>query len=422
MKSQFNALLLSIFALTTSHSQACSMFKFTEKGKTFVGSNEDSWRTEPHIWFEQHSAAQLACAFTGSRSIGEHRFAAQAGMNEAGICYVRLSSWHPLLENHPDAQKPEIANPDVFLMDVLRTCRSLQDIREMYEKFNRRCFLHDIFVYVDREGNYLQVEPYKILEGKNSWMVQANFCPSITPEADRKQTRYVDGVKYFRLGLDTTFEFCKGAFEEMHVCREKLGDGTLLSSLWNPVDGKISLFFYHDYTHVVHFDFKEMTKENQQISTLSLFPPNKEFKALKDFVTPFNTDWIRVGLALIGMFLLTLSGGLVLVVLIHRKKTSILFYLASAFLCVYAFFYCFLLTTDEAYFYSPLPYTHPLSGFWTLVSWFPYIAVPLFILLLISGFREPYYQRWTWFGKVGLLFGTLALMPIFVGIFYWQLF
>ena len=36
----------------TGQVHTCSMYKVTKDGKTFVGCNEDAWRTSPRIWFE----------------------------------------------------------------------------------------------------------------------------------------------------------------------------------------------------------------------------------------------------------------------------------------------------------------------------------------------------------------------------------
>ncbi len=72
----------------------------------------------------------------------------------------------------------------------------------------------------------------------------------------------------------------------MHVCRKNLGDGTLLTSLWNLKTGEISLYFYHDYKHVVQFNLKdELGKGDHFMEISKLFPPNVEFQKLSSIIT-----------------------------------------------------------------------------------------------------------------------------------------
>ena len=73
----------------------------------------------------------------------------------------------------------------------------------------------------------------------------------------------------------------------MHVCRKNLGNGTLLTSLWNLKTGEISLYFYHDYKHVVPFNLKDELEKGDQFMEISkLFSPNIEFQKLRSIVTP----------------------------------------------------------------------------------------------------------------------------------------
>jgi len=46
--------------------------------------------------------------------------------------------------------------------------------------------------------------------------------------------------------MDTSITFYTALSDTMHVCRKKVGDGTLLTSIWNLNDGVTYLYFYHD--------------------------------------------------------------------------------------------------------------------------------------------------------------------------------
>ena len=66
----------------------------------------------------------------------------------------------------------------------------------------------------------------------------------------------------------------------MHVCRNKIGDSTLLTSIWDLKEG-VLIFIYHDYTHTVHFDLQqELAKGDHILPIQNLFPTNVEFNKL----------------------------------------------------------------------------------------------------------------------------------------------
>ena len=78
----------------------------TVGNKTIFASNEDAWRLTPHIWFENRtSITNYGAAFTGSRYDGENGYAPQTGMNEMGLAFERLVSYHPKSENFADRKK-----------------------------------------------------------------------------------------------------------------------------------------------------------------------------------------------------------------------------------------------------------------------------------------------------------------------------
>lgn len=72
----------------------------------------------------------------------------------------------------------------------------------------------------------------------------------------------------------------------MPVCRKNLGDGTLLTSLWNLKTGEISFYFYHDYKHVVQFNLKdELEKGDHFMEIFKLLSPNVEFQKRSRILT-----------------------------------------------------------------------------------------------------------------------------------------
>jgi hypothetical protein len=270
------------------------MYKLTLHGKTYVGCNEDAWRTTPRIWFERKGSAIYGAAFTGSRFDGSHGFAPQSGMNEGGLSFSRLASFTP--PRKADSRLKPILNQTEFLKQILHSCQTVEEVESFVRQFDRSTFIEDVFIYIDKSGKYLVVEPYSTKFGSQSTYVLSNFCPSITsPKEALKLNRYRKGIELLKLKQDTTLLFLRSVSDSMHVCRPKIGDGTLLTSIWNLNDGKIHLYFYHDYRRNKSFDLRqELKKGDHLLSIESLFSKNAEFEELGNYQTTKNTLWLMI--------------------------------------------------------------------------------------------------------------------------------
>ena len=411
--------LFLLLILIPFSGKTCSMYKLSEDGKTIVGCNEDAWRTTPHIWFEKGKGGKYGCCFTGSRRIVKNKFAAQSGMNEYGLTFSRLASYHPKKEN--ESGKLAIENPDLFLMETMRTCKNINDVYEKFGQYDRTCYIDDILIYIEPSGSFLIVEPYQLIKGNDPTFVQANFCPSITSEKNRrKQERYRNGKDFLKTGFNTTDSFCKNLSSEMHVCRDKVGDGTLLTSIWDTKSFKVTLFFYHDYSEKIVFNLKdEFSKGDHQLEVSSLFSENQEFEQLKSYVTPFNTNWIRMLLASIGLLFIcsALYFGITLFTNKSREQKSLHIFLFFAFLIFFG--YMFVLTTNIEIYYFPSPYTHYSSSLITLSSYTPYIIILFLMSVVFLHLRKAYFKNWSGFSKGLLIINSMMLASLTLIFIYW---
>lgn len=412
-------ILCWISILTPFSIEACSMYKLSKDGKTIVGCNEDAWRTSPHIWFESGNTNQYKCGFTGSRRIGKNEYAAQSGMNEFGLVFTRLSAYHPAKQN--DYDKQLIEHPDLFLMDIMRTCKNINEVYAKLDQYDRTCFIHDVLVYIEPSGKYLIVEPYKLIKGNDSTFIQANFCPSITSEKSRrKQQRYRNGKDFLAQGFNTTGSFCENLSSQMHVCRDKIGDGTLLTSIWDSKKMEVTLYFYHNYSEKIVFNLKdECSKGDHQLEVASLFSSNQEFEQLKNYITPFNTNWIRIAIAFIGLLFLfsALYYGITSLTKKNREGKSLRFLLFFAFLLFFG--YMFVLTTNIEIYYFPSPYVHHSSSLITLSSYIPYIIVFYLLSIVFLHLRKNYFISWSRFSKGLLIINNTILASLTLAFFYW---
>lgn len=420
----FKIILTLLFILSVNFGKPCSMYKVTKNGKTMVGCNEDAWRTTPHIWFEiGNKKAPFGAAFTGSRFDGKNGYAPQSGMNEHGLVFSRLASYHPENKNSNFKNRLKITNPTQYLKNILHTCKTVEDVKKYIEKYDHSYFIEDVFIYVDKSGNYIVVEPYKIISGNEASYVLSNFCPSITSKEDAsKLERYQNGVLFLNNKLETDLEFCRKLSDTMHVCREKIGDGTLLTSIWDNTNGTVNLYFYHKYDKTIQFDIKEeLAKGNHILKIDSLFPKNEEFEKLASYQIPHNNDILRLFLVFCGLFFF-MSSVYFLVNYVKNRKTnsfnSIKLLLIPFGLIL--FYYMFVLSTNVNIFYFDSPYKSYSSNLVSLTSYLPYVLLVVIIPLIRFNLKLIKEKLWNTLALITLSLNSLLYL-ILIGFFvYWR--
>lgn len=423
MRTQLVRIVLMIFLLALSQDgRACSGYKITVGNKTIMGSNEDAWRITPHIWFEKGGQlGRYGAAFTGSRNDGINGYAPQSGMNEKGLAFERLASYHPI-QPHV-ANRKTISNPTEYLKKILHTCQSVEEVKEYISKYDHSYFIEDVFIYVDKSGKYLIAEPYRLTVGMEPTYVISNFCPSITStQYANSLERYRNGAAFLKKGIDTTIEFCTALSDTMHVCRKKIGDGTLLTSIWDLQQGTVNLYFYHNYKTTVQFVLsEELKKDNHVIPIETLFPHNQEFEKLKDFHIPQNNT-------VMGVFLMAASGFFLLssiffLLQYFRRTLNTKYpylYLVLFLLGIILIYYMFVLSGPVNVFYFPAPYKDATRLFVSLSSYIPFLLLLLIVPFSVLNYRLLKENSWSLAAK-GLLTMNNLIYFILIGLFtYWR--
>jgi hypothetical protein len=403
------SILLLLHLLNPWSAFGCSMFKLTDGRSTVVGCNHDAWVTEPQLKF---TTTGYGAAFTGATRYNG-RIAPQSGMNEHGLVFTTLSIYPP--DNASPFRGKPIADRTLFLESVLQQCKTLEEVEQYFYQYNRSCFLQDLFVYIDTAGRVLFVEPYCMHYSMNPALVQSNFCPSETADRNEiKQERFVRGNAFIAGGYSAELPFARSMIEEMSVCRERHGDGTLISTVWDNQHLCFEVMFYHDFDSVRSFDLRaELLKGDATYPLEQIFPKNRGFEELKSYRTPFNTPALRLLLALIG----GLSGilGLWFIIQLFRsaeqkRRVWWTFQATAAFL---GLGYCFILATDIAMFYYPWPYMHPQSWWRTALGITPLVLFLAIIINLLNAGRILDERR------ISLFAGSGFYLLMMAGFFYW---
>lgn len=414
-------LLMVMTFLVIQDSIACSGYKITTGNRTFFGSNHDAWFTTPHIWFENATSGKYGAAFTGARFDGENGYAPQSGMNEMGLTFERLVAYHPIEENFEN--RKTISNPTKYLKDILHTCKTIEEVKDYISKYDHSYFLEDVFIYVDKSGKYLIVEPYTLTIGNEPTYVIANFCPSITLEQNaNKLDRYRNGVAYIKNSIDTTLDYCTALLDTMHVCRKKIGDGTLLSSIWDLNNGTVNLYFYHDFKTTIQFNLSEELKKGDHIIAVeTLFPHNPEFEKLRNFKTPKDSNLIGVFIAASAVFFL-LTSIFFLIQYFRKNENKKYSYIQLLLFPVglIVFYYMIVLSGSVKVFYFPAPYKDPTNVFISLASYIPFLILLLIFPFAVVNYRLIKNNSWGYLG-LGLFTLNNLIYIILIGLFaYWK--
>jgi hypothetical protein len=398
------------------------MYKVTKDGKTFVGCNEDAWRTSPRIWFETAGKSAIyGAAFTGSRFDGSNGYAPQSGMNESGLSFSRLASFTP--RRGTKGKKPPILNQTNFLKHVLHSCRTVEEVQRYVCQFDRSTFMEDVLIYIEKSGKYLIVEPYSTQIGYENTYVLSNFCPSITSQKEAlKLNRYRKGIELLNSKVDTTLVFLRSLSDSMHVCRPKIGDGTLLTSIWNLNDGKIHLYFYHDYRKSRTFDLRdELQKGDHLFSIDDLFPINAEFEKLGTYITTKNTVWMMLSMMAFS-FILFFLAVCFLISFMRKKDQNNYVKMLLSILGFVLSFYVFILCTHQNIFYFPAPYEDRFSKLVSLAAYVPNILGLIILPLIYWNFLVMKAKSWTFITRNLFLLNILIYVILLCFFLYWRLF
>lgn len=426
-KSYIILLVILVLTLSQNKINACSMYKITIDGKTMVGCNHDTWFTTPKIWFENAKQSnEYGAAYTGAREVSANRTAPQSGMNIVGLAFSRLASYYPI-QNNPFSNRLKITSEADYLTEILHKCATVKEVKNTLNNINHSFFLNDVFIYIDSLGDYLIVEPYKLIEGNNPNYVLANFCPSITDNKQaRKLERYRNGEDFLKNNKAiASLDFCTTLSDTMSVCRSRNGDGTLLTSIWDTKAKMVNLYFYHSYDTFIQFGLtEELAKGDHTISVPELFPENSEFERLVNFKTPSNTVALRLLLVLIAGLLALISFVLFISQLRKNKTTSLSLksVVVISLLNLMLIAYIFVLITNQGIFYFDVPYKHYNSSLISASSYTPFLTLLLFAPILvytINRLKSDETNRWI---KVLLVSNNLAYLILILGFGYWGLY
>ncbi len=421
MKQRFRIIYSLLILFLASHQalDACSMVKLTSDGCTFVGNNEDAWRTTSKIIFEQGGDDTYGVAFLTHREKEQ----AQGAMNTAGLCFDVFTVL-PKASDHGENR-----SPNSLVNEIMRTCSTVHEVKAKLEPYQTYFYPIAMFLFVDKSGDYLIIEPDTLILGSEPKYHLVNFCPSITPDLNAvKMSRYHRGTAYLADKSTASLDVTLGAMDTMHECRGKLGDGTLYTNIYDLDKSEIHLYFYHDYSRSVTFNLEEeLAKGDHSYPIDSLFPENAEFEKLRSYQTPRSSKVIFGFFFLsTGLYVLTiLSFAISILIGLFRKKDGTksnshwafkLLMMASS---VAFIFYLINAYRFQAMFYFPAPYKAIDFPLLSAAAYLPFVLLLGIGPLIWFNWKVLKQHTWSKFMKFILSMNTLSYAVLLVLFGYW---
>jgi hypothetical protein len=403
--------------LTWQDATACSMGKVTYNGRTYVGNNEDSWHTDPRIWFEPAESGKLGACYVGYADKWP-----QGGMNTAGLVYDAFTMY----DSHVEANgKPVAESLPKFLREIMQTCKTVDDVHAYAIQFDRKNFDRAMMLFVDSTGKYLVMEADTMVIGTDDQFILANFSFARTQDpATVELGRYKRGRAFLQNNAPGGIDFCRALMDTMSECRARKGDGTLYTSLYDIQRKEIYLCFYHDYTKMQALSLThELAKGEHYIEMASLFPYNSEFEELKAYITPTNTISLLPFMFRVVVVLIVIAG-------IQAAQWFRQLHLAPKYLQYYRIslaiinallgIYIWVIMNEPGVFYFPVPYYEAGRGWVNMLSYMPIV---LLITMAASGWfvlkgKVPL----TNMGRFGYIFNLAVWLLVCFGFGYWGLF
>jgi len=397
---------------------ACTAFKSTHDGRTYIGCNEDSWSINANVRFEQgRDGGYGTLYFANYNGHPTRAMSDQLGMNEAGLVFdILIVDYGPVKRR---AGMPAVETSDA-IRHIMRTCATVQEAEAYLRTVNTGPAVGQLF-FCDAQGGYLVLEPDTLFTGNDPWFALGNWrmstCsdPSTIPIA-----RLQAGRQLLMNGGGTSWEGAENVLSTMTACRSKMGEGTLYSVLFDPAEKKAHLYFYHDFNQRVTFDLKqELSKGDRTLDMASLFGVRPEYDRLRNYLTPFHQRWLFWAVAGVGALAL-LSGiwafALMLIWIVacirSRRFINGLPWLPVGLASALTILLCGSLLMQESVFYFGLADATDriLPG----LAWSPLVLFVCAAFVVRSAIRSPRHRTILW--TIAATHGALL-----TGLMYWDL-
>lgn len=265
-------LLLSVHVLwgALSALPACTGLFYGQDKLALVGNNEDWMSPFTRIWYLPAEAGKFGRVYFG---FAEGGF--QGGMNDQGLFFDGYAV--KPLELAPEPGK-EIY-PGNLAQKVMETCRSVEEVIDLFERYDRSGLAGAQQFFADRNGNSVIIEARAIIRKSGPWQLVTNFRQSETAGDLTIDSRYCIGRQMVERERRMDLTLMRRILAATH---QEGKYPTQYSNICDLKNGTIRLFHFHNFENEVLIDLdQELSKGRRVIELASLFSENHAAKAYR---------------------------------------------------------------------------------------------------------------------------------------------
>ena len=235
------ALILVSGIITCSNAFCCTMFTFTNNGKTYFCNNEDNPNPDTEIRFYPSENGKYAWVYLGNPNDW-----AQGGVNEKGLCWDWWAGFSEESWKEDSAKITINGNPSETM---ITQCATVEEAINFYESYNEFGFSYGRIMITDKSGNSVIIG-WK--DGKMSVTRKDKdlFAQGYRGNVVESYFSNIQGVKDLR--------YMTGALSAAH---QNGKSPTQYSNIICLNDGKIILYKYCNFDEFVELDYTKILKK-----------------------------------------------------------------------------------------------------------------------------------------------------------------
>jgi tetratricopeptide (TPR) repeat protein len=244
------------------------MFCLTKNGKTLVGNNEDWMEPYAKIWTVPSQPDNYGGVYYGWSDDSP-----QGGMNEKGLVYDAFA-----MEYHQVTLSKHKKKTDPFeiIKLIMSKCATIKEVISILDQYDLSILETGQLMFVDKTGASIIVEGDVIHYKEGDYQISTNFLLSQVKDKEYPCERYNTCNKMLPES-NATIESFKNILKAAHQ-----KGFTQYSNIYEPNEGLIYLYLFHNYEDAVVIDVKEeIKKKPKSIFMETLFTPNPDFITAK---------------------------------------------------------------------------------------------------------------------------------------------
>lgn len=269
-------ILFGFYLLGITAAQSCTMFRLTMNGKTFIGNNEDFSCPYTRFWVEPGDENSYGVIFFGF----DNGFP-QGGMNEKGLVVDGFSTPELPVQN-TQGKKPFNG---ILMEEVLKCCSTVEEVENLIIQYDLSHLSSAQLMFADIKGHSIIVEGDEIIHSTDTFQICTNFYQSqITDESNIICQRYKTARRLLSGNPEPTIKFCTAILDSVHS--ERPYNKTQYSNIYDPAQGVVYLYLFHNFDEVVKIDLQQELSEGKHVTELAdLFQNNELYLTYRTHYT-----------------------------------------------------------------------------------------------------------------------------------------